>query len=271
MNASAAFCSDSFLQIDRHSLIRLLNFDYLNMSEFDILSACSRWVQAKLKKSNKPQTRENFQKELKEIKNLINFADLTVDELSKIGQHGLKNILSFSEMGSLFFHRYDKTTKPKIEYQASRKTMHPFVVEDSGVFYRDHPRDSFGTRRFASTRKILVSALFTFIDSENEKAQLSITDEKTKEQIKLKITKDVCESKLVFHFDPYFEVETQKAYLLKFTSGPSCSTMVASKNTFEYKGAGTDYNVKIYLTALNDYYCDDTCHFVRKIQFFDCS
>lgn len=268
LNASAAFHSDSFLQIDQQSLIRLLNFDYLNVSEFDILIACLRWAHAKLKEANKKATLTNVQKELNGVKCLINFTDLTVDELSRVKQSDLRNILSFSEMGSLFFYLNDKTIKPNLEYQANRRATRPFAVEDKGVYLGSF-RESFEKRKLSSSRKILISSLFTFISSDYEQARLTITIEGEKSPIKMNIQKEACESSWVFHFRPYFEVDPQKKYLLKVVSGFK-SSMLASKGVFEYNQTGTDYQVKIYLSALNDYY-DNSYHFFRKILFYDCS
>lgn len=81
-------------------------------------------MHAKLKKSNKEPTWQNVQEEFEEIKSFIKFTDLTIEELSEVSKQAeLRNILSFSEMGSLFFYLNDKTTKPTIEYRGDRRTM----------------------------------------------------------------------------------------------------------------------------------------------------
>ena len=274
INSSAALHSDSFLQIDLHSLIRLLNFDYLNVSEFEILEACARWVHAKLKKSNKMPIWQNVRKEFEEIRSLIKFTDLTVDELGKMSEMPkLRNVLSFSEMGSLFFYLRDKTTKPTIECRTNRLTVQPFVTEDLGVYHDSTCRESFTTRELYSNRRILISSIFTFIDTAFE-ANLSITNVQTKEEIKLEAERESHESKWVFHLRPHLEVCPTQRYSIKFAikSVDSIGHMIiGSKKEFYYKRDGTDYQCRINVSSPNDCYYDYNYHFIRKIAFYDCS
>lgn len=243
------------------------------MSEFEILEACSRWVHAKLEKSNKKPSWQNVRKEFEEIRSLIKFTDLNVDELGKMSEKPeLRNILSFSEMGSLFFYLKNKTTKPTIEWRTNRLTMQPFVTEDLGVFHNSTCRESFTTRELHSNRRILISSIFTFIDTGHE-ANISIINMLTKEEIKLEAERECHESKWVFHLRPHLEVCPTQRYSLRFAIKSIDSLgylIIGGKKEFYYQ-RDTDYQYRIYISSPNDCYYSENYHFIRKILFYDCS
>lgn len=264
---SAALLSDSFLQMEEQSLIRLLNTDYLNVSEIDILRACSRWAQAKADRSGR-EMREEFEG----VKCLINFADLTMNELSKAcAKANLKSLLDFNEIGSLFYSLSlsDKTIKPAIEYKTSRRTIRPFVA-DCGP-YETRVLDSSTilsckTRRLISDRRILVSSICSFISAKFEDAMLSISDEKNGEELQLVIERESHESKWIFHLHPYLMVDPEDKYLLKFTSslpGPNNSSTVTHKRIFENEST----RFKMFITPV-DAHAQHSYHFIEAIHFY---
>lgn len=54
----AAVCSnDGFKKIEQDTLIFILNFESLNIAEFDLLKACLRWTDNKVKRLNQGEER----------------------------------------------------------------------------------------------------------------------------------------------------------------------------------------------------------------------
>lgn len=123
---STACASDSFKQIDEDTLVAILNFRTLNITELELLKACLRWTDNEVVKRQLVADRTSKRQVFEPIKHLIRFGDLSLNDFTSISE--LDSYLNFEEIGMIFFHVSHKRTPIQIDYQSSRRSAKTHVV-----------------------------------------------------------------------------------------------------------------------------------------------
>ena len=125
--------SESFEQIDEKTLVSILNFNILNVSEFELLKVCLRWTDNKVARQRLSAGQASKRATFEPIKHLIRFGDI---KLKKIGSIiGLENYLTFEEIGALFVHLFHPSCPTQVSYQSPRKARKAQIalgIKDNG-------------------------------------------------------------------------------------------------------------------------------------------
>lgn len=145
-NSQAAFKSDLFLQIDQDTLIDLLNFEQLSISEIDLLKACSKWVEFEVMRSKLPPSTESKKAAFLPIRHLIRWSDLNPFEVASFGE--IHSLLNDKEIASLLMHLLNKSNPLAIDWQPIHPSRNAGL---SCVVFR-----KFGTPRSLFTYQMLV-------------------------------------------------------------------------------------------------------------------
>ena len=85
-----------------------LKVNSLNVEEVDLLRACSKWIDAEIGRQMLEATSENKRKLFGPLKCLIDFSEMNITEVGKMGDE-LRNLLDDNEALPLFFHLCDKS------------------------------------------------------------------------------------------------------------------------------------------------------------------
>lgn len=124
-NSEFIFRSENFLKIDQSTLVNLLNFTNLKIKEINLLKCCEKWTNHQvLQKSKSPLTTENKIKAFKTIKKYIRFSAISLEELKNFRQ--IKDLLTPSEMGGLFFYLIDNLNPLPFECKTKRKAFRTY-------------------------------------------------------------------------------------------------------------------------------------------------
>ena len=115
---SKACASASFKEISEGTLVSILSFHMLNISELDLLKVCLKWTEHKMVSQKLEANQSKKQKIFEPIKRLLRFHDLSVADFSSI--RGLDDYLSLEEITKLFLALSHPCNPLPIEYQSPR-------------------------------------------------------------------------------------------------------------------------------------------------------
>ena len=125
---SEACVSDSFLQISESTLVAILNFNKLNISEFELLKACIRWIDSEEARQNVgPADPERKRVIFQRIKHLIRFSALSLTDFSSISK--LEHYMTMEDIASVFLHTTQKSPL-QIAYQSPRGPPKAYVTRE---------------------------------------------------------------------------------------------------------------------------------------------
>ena len=124
---SKACASDSFKQIDEDTLVAILNFNILNISELELLKACLRWTESQVVQQHLEMNRTSLRQVFEPIKHLIRFGDLSVKDFGSILK--IDCFLTVEEIGSIFLHLFDPLKPIQIAYQSPRRSARAHFVK----------------------------------------------------------------------------------------------------------------------------------------------
>lgn len=128
-NAEEAIKADTFTAINQQTLISILNFDYLRISEFELLKACLRWTDAELKRRDLKVTAANRRTIFESIQGLIAFRVLSLEEL---GQVEIESFLSTEHVASIFLNLSNPSKSSSVAYSAKRTPFQLYSVGPKG-------------------------------------------------------------------------------------------------------------------------------------------
>ena len=118
---SNACASASFNEISEDTLVAILHFHMLNISELDLLKACFKWTEHQVVSLKLEANQSNKRKIFEPIKRLIRFGDLSVADFSLLHQqHPLGDYLSLDEIANLFMFLSQPCNPPPIDCQSPR-------------------------------------------------------------------------------------------------------------------------------------------------------
>lgn len=127
MNTKQAVEDDHFLNIDEDTLIDLLQSESLNIDEIEILSAITKWVDAEIERKQLLPSTINKQFIFKNIKNLVRFSKLNMNEIVEFDK--IDDLLNLNEIGNLFLHIKNKNYPFTITCETNRKKMFTILNE----------------------------------------------------------------------------------------------------------------------------------------------
>lgn len=150
-NVGMPFQSDGFVRISESALIDILNFEMISIKEFDLLSACARWVNHQAIESGLSSATDK-QKIFAPLKNLILFAEISIDDLKSFLE--ISDLLSYEDIGKLFVNLMFKLSP--FELKTKRRTL-SLADEKAPIFKFDATTNINGGSPFcfANARKQL--------------------------------------------------------------------------------------------------------------------
>ena len=219
-NSRAFFESDHFTQIDQETLISFLSMDQLEIDEFDLLVAVSKWVDCEVQRQGLSVNDENRRRVFEPIKGYILFTALTpkkIVEYDKVAQ-----LLTDDEKLALLRHLLSKKNKPL--------TIQPKTTRRAGNIRKVYSKTgSYGCfsvydgTRLSVTRRVSVLSIYTALPEEAKDRCASIRDSNGAD-LGLAIRTLVQDGKLCFSFGTPFVMEPDRDYKLCLT-GSSLSSM----------------------------------------------
>lgn len=201
------------MAIGQQTLISILNFDYLRISEFDLLQACLRWTDAEVKRRDLKVTAINRRTVFESIQSLIAFRVLSLQEL---GQVEIESFLSTEQVASIFLNLSNQL-KPSTVCYLSKRT--PFQLYSVG------PKDEFALLGFSSDSLTVRFSLkvnkTAFVDSISVlpiRNVRSVTLEINRDSQRLVSRSKVCgyEQMVRFQLDR-FQLQPDLSYKIEFT------------------------------------------------------
>lgn len=252
MNCSTIFAGELFCIIELETLIDLLNFKKLNITEWEILKACNRWVNQKI---DPDESLENKQKLFRTIKSYIRFTDLTIDDMKRCNEF-IDNLLDYDEIGKLFIYLLKGSKTLSIDCKTKRERFEFYTVS----FPKNFPAiinsyDHYDITGFLNVdRKICISLIRTFLKTEVTVVDFRIFNKTDNKEFILNYERtiyDSVEPKWAFQFknNQFFEMESQRDYkfyfkfylpvkpgnLYRFSASNSFGLKVSNGNKIEFK------------------------------------
>lgn len=123
---SEACASDSFNQISEDTLVSILNFNMLNISELDLFKACIKWTDNEMLRQELEPNQANKRNIFEPIKRLIRFSDLSVVDFSSV--FGLDYYLNLEEISKIFLSLSHKSYPIPIDCRSPRVSAKVCVV-----------------------------------------------------------------------------------------------------------------------------------------------
>ena len=136
VRCSEAFASDDFRKIDEDTLIHILKFNRLNITELDLLKACLRWTDSEFERRHLEGEEVDKRTVFGSIKHLVRFNDLKQSDFCSI--LNLNNYLTMKEIISIFNHISHPSEPVKPDYRslrASHKTQVANGVQFSYFYF----------------------------------------------------------------------------------------------------------------------------------------
>ena len=216
-NSRAFFESDHFTQIDQETLISFLSMDQLEIDEFDLLVAVSKWVDCEVQRQGLSVNDENRRKVFEPIKGYILFAALKPEEIMDCNE-GVRLLTDDEEM-ALMRHLLNKKLSKK--NQKNRPlTIKPKTARKDGTTRKVYSgAGSFGYiavhdgARISVNRKISVRSIYTALPEDAQDRCASIQDSSGVD-LGLKIRNLVQDGRLCFSFITPFVMEPDRDYKL---------------------------------------------------------
>lgn len=218
--SAEAFKSKQFEKIGQDTLINLLKFKQLNITEFEILDACSRWVNAEVIRRGLSPTIENKRNVFKPIKPFIKYSDLSLEDLKKCKD--TDDLLTYEEIGMLFVHSINSAKPLTIDCQTTRKKLElsvVFVVKNLLIYVETTEISGF----LNVNRKVFIRLIGTYLYIDADRLQLTIFNSSGDELVSYEdgILLRGPMTQCSFVFNELFEVDANKDYRLVFRFIPA--------------------------------------------------
>ena len=118
--SKVTFASEHFTQIGQETLISLLSLEELNIDEFDLFMAVSKWVDCEVRRQDLPMNRQSRRQVFWPIQGYILFNALTPDQVARCQE--IDELLSLDEIGSLLLHLLNPDGHPySLELRTTRR------------------------------------------------------------------------------------------------------------------------------------------------------
>lgn len=258
-DAKVAFGNELFESIDKDTLIDLLNFQWLNVREIDILESCLRWVEAKIEKLGLIPTNENKREVFSAIKFHIRFSELSAKELGTFA--GIESLLTNEEIGALLLHLFNKSTKSSpVNCKTARKSIRAFTADGEDCEYLAHSSSEFITLLNVN-RKVLIKRLCTSLTVDVTNLALSIYKDDEKLEFDQRRLLDE-EDHWFFEFDHLLELDAGSDYKVLFEFDHfefDQDTQLSDLNKFV---SVEDHHEFVFTFNF------ETLHCVKQIEFF---
>lgn len=248
-----AFESEYFTKIQPSTLISLLNFDKLNISELDLLKACWRYVKDNVNAFENDSSKESKRNFFKQFRNFIRFDKIDPDDLANF-EH-IDDLLTYEELAFLLLHSHNPKMPLNIECLTKRMIGNSFY----SVFYECN-FDCYGsvTTTLKVNEKVNIKVIHTSVKSTKD-LNLIIRNAQNID-LKLEIEKFVLNDKWSFKFKKCFEVQENTDYKLEFQSKGNTYVTVSLQKISEFK-----VNRKNLIFQL--YFQSGSFHYIAQIDF----
>ena len=171
--SKAAFESESFLEIETETLVRILSFEFLNLPELDVLKACFRWVNAEIERLELVPTAENKRKVFVPIKSFVRLTDLGYEQFGELSE--LKEVLSPEEYASLLWRFAGKCDKIATECKTERKVGGKvYGVKIHPNYQNENVKRSNFTVILQANQKVCITSIQTTITSLTRSLELKV-------------------------------------------------------------------------------------------------
>ena len=260
INSEAAFNNEFFTQITLDTLIDILEMKCLLIDEIDVLVACSKWVDAKVKRQKLDATIKNKQKIFAPLKSLIKFKEIKFDEIIQIGTN-LRNLLCDKDITSLFLHLVDETLQLEIECKTLRTKPKIYSVSISveGISGNIGNFCKFELDLTVNQSVVWTSIQTSFRDI-NRKLELNVYENKN-EMLNLKHENILINDEWCFKFKNGLRLDVLNEYKLSFISNQSGNFEDFCKN-FKFKLEEDDKIFEFELSSKGHSF-----HCIKKIEF----
>ena len=257
-SSEAAFMSEHFKQIDRETLISLLSLHKLAISEFDLITAVSEWVDSEVERQGLTVDRESRRKAFEPIKGYILFTALRPGTIANCKE--IAELLTEEEIGSLLLHQLNIEKRSKIGPETSRipETYAYCSVFGDSVSELSHPFSR--SVNLSVNRKVEIVTIHSTYSESATNLSLKILFSKGVE-LGLKIENSARNGKLSFVIDPPFDVQPNTSYTLQITGDGSTTNedQLSKEQEFNYK----EFVVCKLSTSPGDVF-----HFVQGLEFW---
>ena len=216
----AAFNDWRFECIERDTLIDILNFEWLEMDEVQILESCLRWAEDEIESLELCNNAKNRRKVFADIKPNIRFSDIRPDQLATL--KGIDSFLPIEEVGSMLLYLFNKSTKlSPIHCKTARKSKRALTVtnQDTHVLAAAYTAAEL-TTLLNVNRKVLIEKIYTTLGKDiiNE-LTLSVYEGDAKLELE---HQKLCDEAGIwfFQFDKLLDLNSEHDYKLVFKFAP---------------------------------------------------
>jgi len=207
--------NDQILDINQTTLLNVLMFESLNISEFDILKAVSRWTTAECLRSCLKVNPTNKRNIFKPFKRLIDWSLITVEQLREFNT--IEELLTFEEVASLFVYLLDQSKKFVLNTDIHRKLFKYHETLSQGAISWDVSK--YTESEFAIllnvNKSIILSKIHTFIPESVKNFRFTIFENEIDLEIENYFSNEDKMVVVEFEEDPH--IDKGKDYKLVFT------------------------------------------------------
>ena len=264
---SEACASPSFEKISRDTLVSILKFDYLNISEIELLKACLRWVDCEASRQHPGADPASKKTAFEPIKHLIRFGDLSLEGFASIV--GIPNYFTMEEYASIFLHYSQSRNPVQIDYRSSRKPLYVAQIQhsmSSSVNFGNELDLSISAN--SAVRISSIQTLYAYEFGSISSLEVLSDGKPTLNAEITKVQESLALKSFVFHF-PSLVLDKDRIYTLRFKFDYN----LKKSAYYNYYGIIPPFIDTSTQTSLSSAEAEvvfqlDPEHFIRSIRFF---